>query len=111
MDKFNIGRISGDNDGFSLKLEGVFSGGDTLEMKSLKLNVKLLGFKPEIAGATISYGKDSFVVTCVRRTKLTMQQVSISKTYLAKIEDVEITLTKQSSPLIAENLFLIKKAM
>ena len=96
MDKINIGRISCDNDRFSVKLEGIFSGGDTLEMKSLKLNARLLGFKSDIAGATISYGKDNFVVTGMRRTKLTLQQVSSGKTYLAKIKDVQNALTKQS---------------
>jgi hypothetical protein len=109
MDKFNIGKISSDSDGFSVKLEGIFSGGDTLEMKSLKVNAGLLGFKPEIAGATISYGKDNFVVTGVRRTKLTLEQVSSGKTYLAKVEDVQSALTKQNSPLIADNPFLTKK--
>ena len=94
-----IGAITHDNDGFRTKLEVQYDGGESADMKTLKFNASHMGFKPEIAGATIQYsGKDCKVIG-MKRTKMLLEIKG--KTYTASIDDVKRVLQMQKSQYVA----------
>lgn len=100
LEKVTIGRITHDNDGFRTTLEVQYEGGDTSDMKTLKINAPFLGFKPEIAGATIQYSGKECKVIGMKRTNLLVEIQG--KTYTAKIDDVKRVLKTQKSQYVAE---------
>lgn len=99
LEKVNIGRFSHHNDGFRTTLEVQYQGGDTLDMKALKLNAPFLGFTADIAGATIQYGGKEGKIVGMKRTNLLIEIKG--KTYTAKIDDVKRVLQSQKSEYVA----------
>ena len=99
LEKIKIGTITHNADGFRTTMEVQYQGGDTVDMKALKLNAPFIGFTKEIAGATIQYGGKECKVVGMKRTKLMIEIQG--KGYTAKIEDVKRTLQNQKSPYIA----------
>lgn len=99
IDSVKLGTITHDNDGFRTKLEVRYVGGENADMKTLKFNAPYMGFKPEIAGATIQYsGKDCKVVG-MKRTKMLLEIKG--KVYSASIDDVKRVLQGQKSQYVA----------
>lgn len=99
IESIKLGNIRYDESGFKVPIEAVFEGGETKEMKNLRLNAKLLGFKPEIAGATIIYGQKQYEVIGLGRSAFHLKGVD-GKNYTAKVEIVRHTLEMQNSPLV-----------
>lgn len=98
IESINIGSIGYSADGFKVNIEGVFSGGETADMKKLKAYAPLIGLKVEIAGSEITYAKKKFKVIGMKQTNLILQDAD--KSYTAKIEHVVNDLKKQNSPYV-----------
>lgn len=95
-----VGTMRHDADGFRTALEVQYQGGDTADMKALRLNAPFMGFNQEIAGATIQYGGKILKVTGMKRTKLVLE--ADGKTYTASIDDVKRVLQKQNSQYVSQ---------
>lgn len=100
IESIKLGTIRFDEDGFKVPLEANFVGGDSADLKTLKQNARILGFKPEIAGASIKYGGKDYIVTGLRRTKLTLEKDG--KTYTGSVDQILTTLKLQKSPLVID---------
>lgn len=98
LEKVKIGNIRHDEDGFRTTLEVQYEGGDTADMKTLKLNAPFMGFKKEIAGATIQYSGKECKIVGMKRTKLLIEIQG--KGYTANIEDVKRSLQNQKSQYV-----------
>lgn len=94
-----LGAITHDNDGFRTKLEVQYDGGESADMKTLKYNAPIMGFKPEIAGATIEYSGKECKVVGMKRTKMLLDIKG--KIYTASIDDVKRVLKMQKSQYVA----------
>lgn len=104
IDNIKLGNIRYDESGFRVPLEAVFEGGESQELKSLRLNAPLMGFAPEIAGATITYANKQYEVVGLKRTNFLIKDAA-GKVYTAKIDMVKHTLKMQKSPLVVEKSF------
>lgn len=93
-----LGKIRHDNDGFTSSLEVQYVGGDSVDMKALKMNAPYIGFKQAIAGSTIKYGGKDCKVIGMKRTKLMLEIAG--KNYTANIEDVKRVLQSQKSEFV-----------
>lgn len=99
LEGFNIGTIRYDADSFRVPVEGKFLGGESQEMKTLRMNARILGFKEDICGAEIDYSNRKFKVLGMRRSNMVLEEGG--KVYTAKVDSVKLTLKMQNSPLLA----------
>ncbi len=100
MESIKLGSIRYDANGFSARLDAVFEGGDTPEMVNLRMGASLFGFRPEIAGAEISYSSDQYRVVGLRRTKLILVKQRDGREFTADAVSVARSLRKQGSDLV-----------
>lgn len=100
MQAFKLGTIRYDADGFRAPLEAQFEGGESADMKALRLNAAFMGFKPEIAGSTIDYANKKCKVVGMKRTKLLLEVDG--KECTAPIDSVLRVLKAQKSSLVHE---------
>ena len=101
IESIKIGTIRFDENGFKTSIEANFEGGESVELRTLKMSAAIYGFKPEIAGAKINFGNKEYTVTGVKRTKMTLENGG--KTYLAPIDKIVQTLRNQKSLLVLDN--------
>lgn len=101
IDSVKIGTIRFDENGFRTTLEAKFEGGESIELRTLRSNASLWGFKPEIAGAKISYGNKEYTVTGIKRTKMTLEHAG--KTFLAPVDTILNSLKSLKSPLLLDH--------
>lgn len=102
IETMKLGTIRYDADGFRTTLEARFEGGESEDMKALRMNAQFIGFKSEIAGATIKYANKDCKVVGMKRTKLVLEVDGKSCT--APIDQVLRVLQSQKSPLVAPTL-------
>ena len=100
VEKFKLGSIRYDADGFRTTIEAQYQGAETSDMKTLKVNAPFMGFKKEIAGANIKYIDKAYKVVGMKRTNLLLE--SGGKVYVANIERVKSYLQKHNSPYLVE---------
>lgn len=105
IDSIKIGTIRFDENGFRTTIEAKFEGGESIELSTLRINAKLLGFKPEIAGAKINYANKEYTVTGLKRTKMTLEHAG--KTFVAPVDTILNTLKAQKSPLVLDHSFTL----
>ncbi len=96
ISSFKLGTIRYDSDGFKTSLEAQFAGGESFDLKTLRLNAYLFGFKETIANATISYANKQCKVIGVKRTKLLLELEG--RACSAPIDSVKRALQIQKSP-------------
>ena len=99
IESFSLGNIRYDESGFKVPVEAVFEGAENQDLKTLRLNAPRLGFKPEIAGATITYANKQYTVTGMGRSNLYIEDFT-GKKYTAKVELIRHALEMQKSPLV-----------
>ena len=95
-----IGNIRFSEVGFTSPLECQFKEGESKSLEILRANARMLGFKPEIANAEISYGGKNFRVSGMKRTYIELICLETGKGYKAKADSVLAALVLQKSPLV-----------
>lgn len=106
IEAFTLGNIRYDDSGFKVPVEAQFVGAENQDLKTLRLNAPRLGFKPEIAGATITYANKQYTVTGMGRSNFHIEDAS-GKKYSAKVELIRHALEMQKSPLVEPRLPLM----
>lgn len=95
IEAMKLGTIRYDQDGFRATVEARFEGGETIDMKSLRMSAKFIGFNDSIVNATISYANKQCKVIGMKRTKLIL--LVDGKECSAPIEQVLRVLQQQKS--------------
>ncbi len=95
ISSFKLGTIRYDADGFKSTLEAQLSGGESFDLKTLRLNAKYIGFNDTIVNATIVYANKQCKVVGMKRTKLLLEVDG--KGCSAPIESVVRHLSLQKS--------------
>lgn len=106
IESFALGDIRYDESGFKVPVEAVFVGAENKDLKTLRLNAARLGFKPEIAGATITYADKQYTVVGMGRSNLHIEDTT-GKKFTAKVELIRHALEMQNSPLVEPRLPLM----
>lgn len=99
IESIKFGSMSYDESGFKVGLTAQFQGADSKEVRALRLNAKVLGFKPEIAGAIIDYGNKNYEIVGFGRSAFHLKDAN-GKTYTAKVDLVRNALRMQKSDLL-----------
>lgn len=103
IESIKFGSMSYDEGGFKVGLTAQFVGAESKELRSLRLNAKSLGFKPEIAGAMIDYGNKKYEIIGFGRSAFHLKDGN-GKTYTAKVDLVRNALRMQKSDLVEPGL-------
>ena len=106
IEEIKMGTIRYDQDGFRATVEARFEGGESQDLKSLRLNATLIGFNDSIVNATISYANKQCKVIGLKRTKLLL--LVDGKDCTATIDQVLRVLQHQKSEHVKELPQLIK---
>lgn len=86
LDKLKLGNCSFSNDGFTSKLEGIFSGGESKEMQKLRLHAFSYGLKEDVCNATIKYSNAEYKVIGLRSKNMLIERDG--RIYTAPAEQV-----------------------
>jgi len=89
LSDIKTGNMSYNTNGFSIKVEATFAGGESKEMRKLRHSAVLYNFKESICNAEINYAKLNVRVTGMRTTKVILEDVITGSQYLASIKDLQ----------------------
>lgn len=98
LDKMERGRCTFTDDGFQMKISGVFSGGDSSEMAKLRANTVVLGLKDSAVGAVINLGGEHYELIGMKQKNLVLRKGE--KNYIASIDNVVAAIKRNHPDLV-----------
>lgn len=104
LDKLDTRTLRYSDNGFSVNIEGTFAGGESKEMRKLRANYALYGFKESICNAVVKYDNINLQIIGLRsNVNLLGKDVDTNKEYLVHISSLVNILKSQNSEHVYPN--------
>lgn len=85
---FELGRTTYNSNNMSTSVVGIFAGGVSKELDTLRVYAPLYGMKPTICNAQITLQGHKYTVTGMKRKRATIERVSDKKGFVINIEEL-----------------------